>query len=94
MEQTLIRHGDHDAYFWATQAGAELDLLLLRRGRRWGFEFKCSDAPSTTRSMHTSVRDLGLEHLWVVYPGTESYPLTERITALPLAKVGKLASGG
>jgi len=36
----------------ATQRGAELDLLLLRRGRRWGFEFKCTDAPRTARAMN------------------------------------------
>jgi hypothetical protein len=87
LEQTLIRFGERDAYFWATQRGAELDLLLLRRGKRWGFEFKCSDAPSTTKSMHTALRDLGLEHLWVLYPGRDRYPLHERITALPLPQL-------
>ena len=72
---------------YATQRGAELDLLLLRRGRRWGFEFKCTDAPRTTRAMHITIADLGLDHLWVVYPGSVRYSLTDRITALPLAEV-------
>ena len=67
--------------------GAELDLLLLRRGRRWGFEFKCTDAPRTTKSMHVVVDDLGLEHLWVVYPGDREYPLADAITALPLKMI-------
>ncbi len=89
LEQVLLAHGAHEAYFYATQRGAELDLLLLRRGRRWGFEFKCTDAPRTTRSMHVTMQDLGLEHLWVVYPGDHEYRLTERITALPLARVGE-----
>ena len=40
LEQTLIAHGDREAYFYATQRGAELDLMLLRRGGRWGFEFQ------------------------------------------------------
>jgi predicted AAA+ superfamily ATPase len=84
LEQTLIHFGERDAYFWATQRGAELDLLLLRDGRRWGFEFKCTDAPSTTRSMHIARQDLGLTHLWVVYPGNRRYPLGDGITALPL----------
>lgn len=93
LEQTLAAHGEHDAYFYATQRGAELDLLLLRRGRRWGFEFKCTDAPRTTRSMHVVAHDLGLEHLWVVYPGDREFPLTERITALPLARVRAVEIG-
>ena len=90
LEQTLLAHGEHEAYFYATQRGAELDLLLLRRGRRWGFEFKCTDAPRTTKSMHIVVKDLGLEHLWVLYPGDRVYPLTDTITALPLKSVDQI----
>ena len=91
LEQTLLAHGEHEAYFYGTQRGAELDLMLLRRGRRWGFEFKCTDAPRTTKSMHIVVDDLGLERLWVVYPGDLEYPLTETITALPLKKISDIA---
>ena len=87
LEQTLIAHGAGDAYFYRTQRGAELDLMLLRGGRRWGFEFKCSDAPRTTKSMHIVKEDLGLEHLWVVYPGDLEYPLGDGITALPLKRI-------
>ena len=90
LEQTLIAHGEREAYFYGTQRGAELDLLLLRGGRRWGFEFKCTDAPKTTKSMHVALEDLKLEHLWVVYPGTLRYPMTEKITALPLREIGTL----
>jgi len=91
LEQTLLAHGERGAYFYGTQRGAELDLLLLRRGRRWGFEFKCTDAPRTTKSMRVVLEDLGLEHLWVVYPGALEYPLAEEITALPLGNIGDLS---
>ena len=91
LEQTLVAHGAREAYFYATLRGAELDLLLLRRGRRWGFEFKCTDAPRTTKAMHIALDDLGLEHLWVVYPGNLRYPLADRMTALPLAEVNEVA---
>ncbi|MDX2226408.1 MAG: ATP-binding protein [Verrucomicrobiae bacterium] len=93
LEQTLIAHGQRDAYYYATQRGAELDLLLLRRGRRWGFEFKCTDAPKTTKSMHVSLNDLKLEHVWVVYPGTLRYSLAEKITALPLREIRDFDAG-
>ena len=91
LEQMLLVHGERGAYFYGTQRGAELDLLLLRRGRRWGFEFKCTDAPRTTKSMRVVLEDLGLEHLWVVYPGDLEYPLTEEITALPLKNIGDIS---
>jgi len=90
LEQTLVAHGQSDAYFYRTRRGAELDLMLVRGQCRWGFEFKCTDAPRTTKSMHIAIADVGLEHLWVIYPGSLEYPLGEKITALPLSSVPKL----
>ena len=91
LEQTLIAHGQRDAYFYGTQRGAELDLLLLRRGRRWGFEFKCTETPRMTKSIRVVMKDLELEHLWVVYPGNRDFPLSDGITALPLARIRDIA---
>jgi hypothetical protein len=34
--------------------------------------------------MHTAIQDLKLEHLWVVYPGHQEYPLDEKISVVPL----------
>lgn len=79
IEQILRRTGERDAYFWSTHNGAELDLLLMRQGKRFGFEFKYADAPRTTRSMHIAIDTLQLERLWVVHPGKTDYPLTEKI---------------
>ncbi|MDR2849503.1 MAG: ATP-binding protein [Verrucomicrobiota bacterium] len=90
LEQTLIAQGGRDAYFYATQSGAELDLLLFRRGKKIGFEFKCSDAPRLTKSMQTIFSDLRLEHLYAVYPGTLRYALADGITALPLCEIPAL----
>ncbi|MSU23126.1 MAG: ATP-binding protein [Opitutus sp.] len=78
---------ERDGFFWGTHAGAELDFLVVRHGKRWGFEIKFNEAPATTRSMHTAVADLKLERLWVVHPGAMSFPLTEKIQATPLAEL-------
>ena len=91
IEQVLSCTALHDAYFWATHAGAELDLMVSVGGRRYGFEFKYSDAPGTTKSMRAALRDLGLKHLWVVYPGDESYALDKQITVLPVRDVPDLS---
>lgn len=87
MEQILAVTGDSNAYFWATHAGAELDLLVFHRGKRLGFEFKYSEKPSTTKSMQVALADLGLDALHIVYPGHHEIPLTESITATPLPEV-------
>ncbi|MBV8801895.1 MAG: ATP-binding protein [Gammaproteobacteria bacterium] len=74
----------HDCYFWQTHAGAELDLLLLLGDKKIGFEFKYTDAPKTTKSMHVSLEDLELDHLNVIYPGTIDYKLSEKISVFGL----------
>ncbi len=87
IEQLLAIAAPDQAYFWATHAGAELDLLLLKDGRRIGVEIKRSDAPTLTPSMRIAMQDLRLDALYVVYPGNRRYPLAAGIEAVPLAAV-------
>lgn len=84
LDQVLRIAQPDEAYFWATYAGAELDLLLLRNGRRYGVEIKRADAPQLTPSMRTARRDLGLDALYVVYPGDRRYSLADGVEAVPL----------
>jgi predicted AAA+ superfamily ATPase len=85
VEEVIKAVVPDEAYFWATHSGAELDLLLLKDGRRIGVECKRMDAPRLTPSMETSLRSLELDHLFVVYPGTLAYPIAEKMTALPIS---------
>jgi hypothetical protein len=87
LEQVLTALETRDTYFWATHAGAELDLLVMVSGKRYGFEFKYADAPGRSRSMHAAIQDLRLEKLWVLYPGQQEYALDERISVIPLNAV-------
>jgi uncharacterized protein len=86
----VVREQPGEAYHWGTHGGAELDLLLVRGDRRWGFECKYADAPRTTRSMRAAVEDLGLERLFVLYPGEKDYALDERIQVMAFGNVSRL----
>lgn len=92
VEETLKAVRPDEAYFWATHTGAELDLLLLKDGRRLGVEVKRADAPRLTPSMRAAVHDLRLEQLVVLYPGSTGYALTERVAVQPLEAVASGAS--
>ncbi len=87
IEEVLRHVRPDEAYFWATHQGAELDLLLLKGGRRFGIEVKRADAPTLTRSMQIALSDLRLDRLLILYPGTRSYPLAERVSVVPLSAV-------
>jgi predicted AAA+ superfamily ATPase len=73
-----------ECYFWGTQSNAELDLLIIKKGKRFGFEFKYTDSPKTTRSMQIALEDLKLDSLTVIYPGKHFFPLSSRIHACGL----------
>jgi hypothetical protein len=85
VEETLKLLEPEEAYFWRTHQGAELDLLLFKKGRRFGVEIKRADAPSVTPSMRIALTDLRLEHLAVIYPGVSGYSLANRISVIPMS---------
>ncbi|HEX2687005.1 MAG TPA: ATP-binding protein [Kofleriaceae bacterium] len=74
-------------YFWATHAGAELDLLVIAGGRRLGFEIKLTTAPAATASVRTALADLKLERVDVVHAGTDTYPLSDRVRAVAAERI-------
>ena len=79
-----------DAYFWATHAGAELDLLLFVRGKRLGFEFKYNDAPGMTKSLRVAMSDLDLDEVYIVYPCVDSYSLDQNISVVSIVDCRKI----
>ena len=83
----IFQASPEECYYWGTAGNAELDLLLIKRGMRVGFEFKYGDSPKTTKSMHSALNDLSLDHLAVIYPGSEIYPLSDKITAYGLQSI-------
>ena len=87
IEEALIAAQADETYFWATHAGAELDLLLIKDGRRLGIEIKRADAPRLTPSIRTALEDLRLDRLLVVYPGERRYTLGAQVEVVPLSEL-------
>ena len=83
----VIGEPAHSFYFWRTHAGAELDLFWQAHGKNWGVEFKYADAPGITSSIKNAIDDLKLEHLWIVYPGSDEYQLADNISVTPLKHI-------
>ena len=83
-----------ECHFWATHAGAELDLLVVRGSRRLGFEVKRAEAPRLTPSMRSAIEDLHLERLWVVHAGARSYPMADAVMAAALRDLDAFLPAG
>lgn len=94
LEEVIKKHRarPEECYFWAVHNQAELDLLLIKAGKRLGFEIKYSDAPKCTKSMQQARELLQLDSLTVIIPGKEEFPLGEGIQAVGLEsyrRIGK-----
>ena len=78
-----------DCFFWATHAGAELDLLVVRGKDKLGFEVKLTSSPRVTPSMRSALSDLKLQRLYVIHSGEETFQLERNILAVALPKLLK-----
>ena len=71
--------------YYRTQDGAEIDLVFERAGQpEIAIEIKRSSAPRVERGFHIACEDLGVKQRYVVYPGTETFPLRDGVQAIGL----------
>lgn len=75
----LNRADQEDCFFWGIHGQSELDLLLFKKSKRLGFEFKFSDTPRLTSSLTSAYENLKLDQLYVIYPGKKDYFLSDHI---------------
>ena len=87
IEQILRALRCRDAWFWGAHGGGELDLMVVERGRRIGFEVKFNEAPRVTKAMRTAMETLALDHLFIVCPTREACRIDHGMTMLPDTEV-------
>lgn len=76
-----------ECFFWATHAGAELDLIVVRGQRRMGFEIKRTTSPQITPSMRYALSDLHLRSLDVIHAGETTFPMDKKIRAVAFRRL-------
>ncbi len=79
------------AYFYRTGAGAEIDLVLFDgKHKSIAIEIKYSMSPKIERGFWNAYEDLSCRKGYVVYPGTESYPIGKNVFTLPVKDLAKV----
>jgi hypothetical protein len=77
-----------EAYFYRTTVGAEIDLLLKLSSRElWAIEVKNGIAPKITRGFHQACEDVQATHKYVVYSGSDEFPVKHNTTIISLQKL-------
>jgi predicted AAA+ superfamily ATPase len=89
LQEVVARLGarPEECYFWATHAGAELDLLIVRGTTRIGVEIKRTTSPRRTRSLHSARESLGLDQVFLVHAGDDTFRLGDDFTALAFGRL-------
>lgn len=87
LEEVIKAHhaSVEECYFWSVHQQCELDLLIVKDGKRYGYEFKYSDKPTVTKSMNKVLELLKLDNLTVIYPGKHEFSLTDTIRVKSLS---------
>jgi hypothetical protein len=79
-----------EAHYYRTSNGTEVDLVLtLPGGKVWAIEVKRSSAPKVERGFHSACADLDPKKRFVVYPGSERYPLNDTTDAIGIVALAK-----
>jgi len=91
IEQTIqiLKARADECFFWATHGGAELDLLVIRGRKRFGFEVKRTSSPEMTPSMRYAMSDLRLDFLDVIHAGDQTFQMGKRIRAVSFKRLLK-----
>ena len=85
IEEIVARTPHSEAYWWSTHQGAEIDLVLFHKGKRFGVEIKRTDAPTVTPSIRIAQETLGLSRVSVITPSDRSYDLSKDVRVVALA---------
>ena len=88
IEEILSRfHAERDAFYYRTHGGTELDLLIVRGGKKIGFEFKFTSTPKLSRAMRESIAELNLNRLFIVCPAAERYSIHDNVEITPIHRI-------
>ena len=88
-------HDSVTPYTYRTHAGAEIDLVLERNATPWmAIEIKRSTTPLLSKGFDLACNDLGVRQRFVVYPGTERFPMRHGTQAIGLRELMQVLQSG
>ena len=83
----LMGASEGEVYFLSVHSQGELDLMIVKDGRRLGFEFKYADSPGMTSAGRMALEVLKLDQLTFVCPGSGMHELDDRVHVRGLSRM-------
>ena len=86
---------DKQAFFYRTQAGAEIDLVIEHDHRTvWAIEIKRSLSPKVSRGFHNACEDIKPVRRFVVHAGDNRFPVSQNLEAISVRQLVEEISPG
>ncbi|PLX15955.1 MAG: ATPase [Candidatus Muiribacterium halophilum] len=84
--EQIIRNLDNktEYYYYRTQTGNEVDLVLKENDSITAIEVKLSMTPKLSKGLKISMDDLNAEKGFIIYPGEKRYSLSDKVEAISL----------
>lgn len=77
-----------ETWFYRTAAGAEIDLVIQLSGKKlWAIEIKKGLAPKISSGFHQGCKDIKANRKFLVYGGTETFPIKHNTTVIGLEQI-------
>ena len=86
IESLIHKFPGHDASFYRSSSGAEIDLILESGRQRIAVEVKSSSSPKLTQGFFEALKIVQPQHAFVIAPVKESFPLKGDIWVYPLKR--------
>jgi len=75
-------------YYYRSQAGAELDLILeISNREKWAIEIKRSSVPTIGKGFHIAADDIKATRRYVVYAGQDTFSVGKGVMAISLREM-------
>jgi len=85
IENICATHPEHEASFYRSAHGAEIDLVLQKGDHTIAIECKVGDAPQPTRGFWLALDDIQPQITYIVAPQVQSkYPLNKNVWVIGL----------
>ena len=84
LENILSAYPKYSPYFYRTSSGVEIDLVIERGTKRIAFECKSSKSPTLSKGFYQALKDLSIDHAYIISPVDEQYPIKKSVIVAPL----------
>ena len=80
-----------EVFFYRTASGVEIDLILIKPGKGpIAVEIKYSSTPKPEKGFKIAFDNLKCRKAYIIYPGSESYPLGKNIHSLTVEMISEI----